>query len=769
MTVRLTPSADEDPLAITVITDDQAIQKELTQQLKWIGCALSASPFKDAEGCEVAYAIPMVQRSATIIEQSVEISYLHKRLQPGEQACWLPLFSGAVIASGFPIPARGDEVGLEISLDILAALGGVRHAVEYDGGIILKGFSTMFVPTRKIKDRVQWHAIVSKKHRHRLTYHDGLHSCETRAKLSDVSFNDLGSTRAFLGWTSVATTRLGSDDIMYENIDYSDAKEPRRQIKIIKGQLGLQQIGAGMFEVELGAKDGRFHHHRTTGPYSIILDAAESTHVVLYDTQTSRAWLVPATDAMLHMVRSHHEYKRFMVDGHVAVLKTTVPAGKSAKDVLLRDGDVVLINDKKPWTLRDKVLDTWSLLDHITEQELTRKSNGGIEVKDTWHTTIFGYEYKAVVLNRGPFHPKRRDLKSTSGGWPRLIRDIDAIVLLADGFGDLIVPAVNEKDKLCSRWKRVPEGQDYLATTVQVLKELQDVAHSRLDLKFLSDAGLQWDQGQSLLFEPCLDPQQCHCSRVQQVTDSHLGTPKPPQKMEEHGAAIFGKAELPARLQRRAHEVADTSPFYKLGNEALQPRVIVSDSNGSLIPPDGTDSITSESPASNASILHDRGYESSVSFNAAGSTANSSQTSLNSQHPATPNPSNPDDAPDSGTDNESLASDETIRPLERRVGTRELDLMDMGSHLGPSTAPGLSQHAVSDVVLELAASTSPSMAQVSTQEAAPDEAANIAPVSPVAHTTASVVNTLHISAFQQIGPSHSLRRKKKSANLHAQS
>jgi hypothetical protein len=78
-----------------------------------------------------------------------------------EMACWLPLFHGAVIATGFPIPDRADEMGLEIPITLLAGISGVCHAVEYEGGVVMKGFSHMFVPVRKRNDRVQWHAISS--------------------------------------------------------------------------------------------------------------------------------------------------------------------------------------------------------------------------------------------------------------------------------------------------------------------------------------------------------------------------------------------------------------------------------------------------------------------------------------------------------------------------------------------------------------------------------------------------------------------------------
>jgi hypothetical protein len=63
-------------------------------------------------------------------------------------------------------------VGLEIPLELLAGISGACHAVEFEGGVVMKGFSHMFVPVRKEQDRVQWHVIASLDPEIRLSYRD---------------------------------------------------------------------------------------------------------------------------------------------------------------------------------------------------------------------------------------------------------------------------------------------------------------------------------------------------------------------------------------------------------------------------------------------------------------------------------------------------------------------------------------------------------------------------------------------------------------------
>jgi hypothetical protein len=149
----------------------------------------------------MAYAKPLLTMSSTT---EVVMRYEHSPLHETEQTCWLPLFPGAVIASGFPIPERGNETGLKISLNLLAGIGGVQHTVEFQGGVVMKGFSYMFVPVQKRDDRVQWHAVSSADPDTHLTYRSGLAQCGSRALSQDVGLDDISKCRAIVGWCSVA-------------------------------------------------------------------------------------------------------------------------------------------------------------------------------------------------------------------------------------------------------------------------------------------------------------------------------------------------------------------------------------------------------------------------------------------------------------------------------------------------------------------------------------------------------------------------------------
>jgi hypothetical protein len=86
--------------------------------------------------------------------------------------CWHHLFRAPVIVTGFPILARDhNEEGLEINLEMMSRLGGADRATIFDGQLIIKGFSTIFVPTARAHNSILWH-LLRKSDDERISYLD---------------------------------------------------------------------------------------------------------------------------------------------------------------------------------------------------------------------------------------------------------------------------------------------------------------------------------------------------------------------------------------------------------------------------------------------------------------------------------------------------------------------------------------------------------------------------------------------------------------------
>ena len=545
-----------------VYATDRDLLVQFAQQLSWLSSAFTTSPFKN----QLAYSSPVFFQQMPGV---FFITISHKPIDDSEKACWLPLFDNACIVAEFPVADRAEEIGLEVSLDLLAGLSGARHIVEYEGGLVMKGFSHMFVPVRRRSDRVQWHAVSSNNNETPLSYQDGISRCTSRALLQDVGLQQLKALRAIVGWCSVATVCLGSSHANYENIDYTKANEADSGPRCTGTSLGFQQFGVAALDVKFGLKDGKSHFQRA-GPYQRIIQLAENSPIVLHDVEGKRSWLVPATNVMLHIIQHRHHLNPFQVNGKPIDLNTNIATGSSAREVLLKNRTQLLYEDDN-YTFMDDILNTWSILEFLLAQNISRQREApGIRVPTSLHESLYGFEFKAVVLEDAPYKLKKTNINRTHGGWSKLIEDIDALVLFANGFGNVILPAGGSDQVLCHQWRGVPDGQDYLATPTKMLQNLFDKAGSRVDRKYLTTKSkLRWHQGSSTLFNACRDAARCDCTRLQQlVPESTIRSVQPPTSMAIEGAVIFGRPES-RPTQSRPTEPPVSNSLYSQPNVSI--------------------------------------------------------------------------------------------------------------------------------------------------------------------------------------------------------
>jgi hypothetical protein len=111
--------------------------------------------------------------------------------------CWHQLFRNPVIVKGYPILRRPmSNVGLEVSLDVLASLAGTRYINTFNSQLFIKGFSTMLIPTRHSDNILFWHLLCN-KNGDRISYLDG-----KDINTDNVSLSDLDKSRHILGWSS---------------------------------------------------------------------------------------------------------------------------------------------------------------------------------------------------------------------------------------------------------------------------------------------------------------------------------------------------------------------------------------------------------------------------------------------------------------------------------------------------------------------------------------------------------------------------------------
>ena len=182
---------------------------EIGEQLAWFGGTMRSSPFAG-----VALSSAYVDTHDLTQEEQDGLNHagfqedstvlnikfaLHegtadsKRYNEGR--CWHNLFRNPVVVQGFPIFQRHSlSPGLEIPLNLMAALVGTARAHAFDDTMIIKGFSSMLVPTKRSENLTIWHVVF---------HADSTHVSYTErgsSSLRSTNFEELQTSRHIIGW-----------------------------------------------------------------------------------------------------------------------------------------------------------------------------------------------------------------------------------------------------------------------------------------------------------------------------------------------------------------------------------------------------------------------------------------------------------------------------------------------------------------------------------------------------------------------------------------
>lgn len=382
----------------------------LVQGLAWLGAVLRSNP-KDMR-CPTYWKPITEDVDGKDGELTIRYDWVH--LDPTETLCWLSLFTNPSIANGFMIPDRGAEIGLEIPLQMMAALVGTDLATDFDGGVVMKGYSSMFIPVKRVENRVQWHYVSNSDPYERLTFQGGISKCSARLLNDRLSLDDVYFARNFVGWCSTASTVIGSDLVDFKKLSYTSAEILNTSIRFSSLTLGIQQFAVAQMEFSMGPRDGRLHYRRE-GPLEVVLSAAENTPIVLYDYDERRAWLVSAIEVMLYVAQYRNHLDPCSSNGNPVQLPSICSTGPSLKKLLLQSESIEL-NESGTFKLGDMLRDVWNILEVILDHGVNGKSQAGKAIRNPLNDELKGVEFKAIVQQRSPVHVKKSTLKSSSGG-----------------------------------------------------------------------------------------------------------------------------------------------------------------------------------------------------------------------------------------------------------------------------------------------------------------------------------------------------------------
>lgn len=118
----------------------------------------------------------------------------------GAGECWANLFHSPVLVKGYPIPRRLDQgSGLEISLSLMVQLTNARNISIFSGYILIKGYSTILVPTGQRGGLLFWHMVFNEDGNY-ISYTDAQVKRLLQEYPKNLTVNDLETSRHILGW-----------------------------------------------------------------------------------------------------------------------------------------------------------------------------------------------------------------------------------------------------------------------------------------------------------------------------------------------------------------------------------------------------------------------------------------------------------------------------------------------------------------------------------------------------------------------------------------
>lgn len=306
------------------------------------------------------------------------------------------------------------------------------------------------------------------------------------------------------------------------------------------------------------------------GSFRSEILALKKVYVIFFDDQERRGWLVDGASAILHLLRAQLENDAFHQNGHFSIddfqyLYANGDAGDvDACATLLRNrytrvdedysfaSEIVQVQGGEPVRTDKRIVKTWTVemitrrIIHLLIQIVSHQQKfTNPHLRGTLREKLEGWSMKDVIDSDFILHPRALHLSSSGNGWVALAQDIGAVTLFGRGIGEILVPRPSHP---CRFWTHVPCGEDYLATTVPILRQICADFDDKMTTQALLTASISWHQT-SQLFEPCqgsTSDSKHKCDRVQSLFPvNSIGKCTRPSAFYDEanakGAVIFGR------------------------------------------------------------------------------------------------------------------------------------------------------------------------------------------------------------------------------------
>ncbi|PKK49921.1 hypothetical protein CI102_8719 [Trichoderma harzianum] len=397
--------------------------------------------------------------------------------------CWQQMFNNPVVVTGYPIKPRKDliaGVGLELPFDMMTTLADARYLTTFEDRTLVKGFSTVLIPTAIHGSIILWHLLVNESGA-RISYRD-----PRIEQAISIEAGNFKSARHILGWCMNAQNNIGSLNASYD-ITWSGLSHGRAALTCEGVELS---VGAGnYFKVGTSFKRGKRDRSIcsfVSDGYVSLVEHIGQHHVVLYDVNEKRACLSDGLPVLLHLVRTslrrdEKEDPECLYTNHIESLNE--PPSSVTEQIIERIIDsktvkeIIKIKEETYYRFENRVEEISLLLEKTIDQT-TKAIKDGI-LRHTPKNMISGFDFMGVATRSKLRHITTKiPIPAYSCGWTNLVDSLEAITLFGNNFGELISPRADDPPNLCDRCgyeASLPPGKHHLAVCVSVLENIIEI------------------------------------------------------------------------------------------------------------------------------------------------------------------------------------------------------------------------------------------------------------------------------------------------------
>lgn len=551
-----------------------SIQAEAAATISWLAAAVRHSDI-----LELTESISSLTYVPSRAGPSFRVKVQSLELKPvgGSSSCWHSLFRHAAVALNYPVTQRKEGKGLDISFSAMASLARTDMIVERQDGFVVRGLKWMLIPMKYLRHdydhAVQWHLIKVSDVESFFKIQIPWLKPKNKGKLGEYS-----AKRAFLGWCDDTSINVATKDASYD-IKQSSARTRVRRLNFtgLSAPLNIGHKGASIGlnpTFSLSPRQDQTHFDLANDIGERLTEKLKS-HLVIYDSATQRAWMLPYLNVLLHLAhmraamlanKSHGmidpqerlpPYAASSADKYEAAYHAMKPlvelVQENSNDIENLTATAGASRRKQQETQDPRIARAKYLVKYLesvmkgldeSHKKLRDLTNNDVSIARA-KRRIYGFEMTDIAEGSTEPRFKEHMLRYTADRWSLIVREQG--VLFCSGIGHAITQSTpaEEGKALENSYTQMPAERDYLGALVPCLLALHQKAGDHEGQGILTgDHKYRWEPTDELFTGD--EPQKPRaCIRTAQVIKNHHHSKKASrvQNWKDHhnGAAVFGR------------------------------------------------------------------------------------------------------------------------------------------------------------------------------------------------------------------------------------